>query len=220
MNWVEKLCDMLIAEGIKKKYVINARLELANRPDVLKKMYKAGFMVFLMGVESAHDKTLKSMNKGFDTAKIREYFQVLNKFNFVYHCYFIIGNIGESREEMLETVTFGHELGVDTLGLSVLRATKFSPLKDMIKDFPEYHIDGASGKVYSDMLSMANLQQICRDVNTSFFSPGQIIRLLKKLTIHRLLTAGLIYKVIMYIARRKVRKMAVKRGIRMGTVVR
>jgi radical SAM superfamily enzyme YgiQ (UPF0313 family) len=31
-------------------------------------MYKAGFMAFLLGVESAHDKTLKSMKKGFNTA--------------------------------------------------------------------------------------------------------------------------------------------------------
>jgi radical SAM superfamily enzyme YgiQ (UPF0313 family) len=43
-------------------------LEIAKRPDVLKKMYKAGFMAFLLGVESAHDKTLKSMKKGFNTA--------------------------------------------------------------------------------------------------------------------------------------------------------
>jgi anaerobic magnesium-protoporphyrin IX monomethyl ester cyclase len=219
MNWVEKLCDLLIADGVKKKYVINARLELAKRPDVLKKMYKAGFMVFLMGVESAHDKTLESMNKGFDTAKIREYFKVLRTFNFVYHCYFIIGNIGESREEMLATVPFGHELGVDTLGLSVLRATKFSPLKEMVKDHADYHIEPGSGRVYSDMVSVDDLQQIRRDVNTSFFSPAQILRLFRKLIIHRLMTAGLVYKLVMYTARRKIPKMANKRGIRMGNVV-
>ncbi|MFC1830216.1 B12-binding domain-containing radical SAM protein, partial [Thermodesulfobacteriota bacterium] len=54
MDWVERICDLLLQEGIKKKYVINARLEIAKRPDVLKKMYKAGFMIFLLGIESAH----------------------------------------------------------------------------------------------------------------------------------------------------------------------
>jgi magnesium-protoporphyrin IX monomethyl ester (oxidative) cyclase len=220
MNWVDRLCDLLIEGNVKKKYVINVRLEIARRPDVLKKMYKAGFMVFLMGVESAHDKTLKSMRKGFDTAKIREYFKVLDQFNFVYHCYFIIGNIGETREEMLESVTFGRELGVDTLGLSVLRATKFSPLKDMVNDLDDYHIEEKSGKVYSDMLSVDDLQQIRRDVNRSFFSNAQILRVLRKVVIHRMLTAGLVYKLLLYTARRKVRKVAVKRGIRMGKVVR
>jgi radical SAM superfamily enzyme YgiQ (UPF0313 family) len=211
---------LLIAEGIKKKYVINARLELAKRPDVLEKMYRAGFLGFLMGIESAHDKTLASMNKGFTTAKVREYFDVLKNYNFIYHCYFIIGNIGETRDEMLDIVDFAHELGVDTLGLSVLRATKYSPLKTMLQEYDTYHIEEKSGKVYSDELSVSELQQIRRDVNASFFNAPVILRLLKKMVIHRLLTGGRAYKIIVYTARRKVKKMARKRAIRMGRVVR
>jgi radical SAM superfamily enzyme YgiQ (UPF0313 family) len=219
MRWVERVCDLLIQEGIRKKYVVNARLEIAKRPDVLRKMYQAGFMTFLLGVESAQDKTLASMNKGFTTAKVREYFEVLRRFNFVYHCYFIIGNIGETREEILDVAKFSREIGVDTLGLSVLRATKYSPIKELLKTFPDYHID-ETGKVYSDALSVRDLKQIRRDVNTSHFSPAVILRLLKKMIIHRLLTPVLLYKVIVYTARRKMRKLAAKRGIRMGNVVR
>src|SRR4030065_2644750 len=104
-------------------------------------MSRAGFMAFLMGIESAHDKTLASMNKGFTTANIREYFEVLRPFNFIYHCYFIIGNIGETKDEMLDIVNFSHELGIDTLGLSILRVPKYSPLKDMLKEREDYHIE-------------------------------------------------------------------------------
>jgi radical SAM superfamily enzyme YgiQ (UPF0313 family) len=213
MDWVGRLCDLLIKEGIKKKYAINARLEVAKRPDVLKKMYDAGFMAFLLGVESAHDKTLTSMNKGFNTAKIREYFEVLRQFNFIYHCYFIIGNIGETRDEMLDIVTFSHELGIDTLGLSILRATKYSPLKDMVKEFGDYHIDEGSGKVYSDRISLEELQQIRRNVNASFFTIPVILRILKKLIIHRLITAGRMCRIIVFTARKKIRKVAKKRAI-------
>ena len=81
LNWVERLCDLIIRESIKKKYVINARLEVVKRPEVLQKMYRAGFVAFLVGIESAQDKTLASMNKGFSVAKIREYFEVLNRYN-------------------------------------------------------------------------------------------------------------------------------------------
>ena len=210
MNWVGRLCDLIIKEGIKKKYAINARLEIAKRPDVLKKMYRAGFMAFFIGIESAQDKTLASMNKGFDTAKVREYFKVLREFNFIYHCYFMIGNIGETKEEMLEVVKFAHELGVDTLGLSVLRATKYSPLKEMLKDYDNYHVDKESGKVFSDMLSVKELQQIRRDVNASFFTILQILRVLKKMIIHRLLTLGRVYAIILYASRRKIQKIAQK----------
>jgi len=208
MDWVERVCDLLIKEGIKKKYVINARLEVAKRPDVLKKMYRAGFMVFLMGIESAQDKTLASMNKGFTTAKVREYFEVLRQFNFIYHGYFIIGNIGETKDEMLKVANFSHELGIDTLFLSVLRATKYSPLKNMLKEFTNYHIEEGSGKVYSEMIPLKQLQQIRRDVNASFFTVPVVLRVLKKLIIHRLLTLGRVWEIIVFTTRKKMRKLA------------
>ena len=213
MDWVERVCDLIIQAGIKKKYVINARLEVAKRPDVLKKMYDAGFMAFLLGIESAQDKTLAAMNKGFTTAKIREYFEVLRPFNFIYHCYFIIGNIGETKDEMLDIVNFSHELGIDTLGLSVLRATKYSPLKDMVQELDDYHIEESSGKVYSDRISVEELQQIRRDVNASFFTIPVILRILKKLILHRLLTLGLVYRIIAFTIGKKMRKIARKRAI-------
>ena len=219
MDWVERVCDLIIKKGIKKKYVINARLEVAKRPDVLKKMYKAGFMGFLMGIESAHDKTLASMNKGFTIADVRKYFEVLRRFNFVYHCYFIIGNVGETKDEMFDIIKISHELGVDTLGLSVLRATKYSPLRDMLKHFDNYHIEEESGKVYSDMLSLEELQQIRRDINASFFTIPVILRALKKLIVHRLLTLSLVYKIAVFTARRKIKKIAKKKTIRMGNVI-
>jgi radical SAM superfamily enzyme YgiQ (UPF0313 family) len=213
MDWVERVCDLIIKEGIKKKYVINARLEVAKRPDVLKKMYKAGFMAFLLGIESAQDKTLASMNKGFTIAKIREYFKVLRQFNFIYHCYFIIGNIGESKDEMLDIVCFSHELGVDTLGLSILRATRYSPLNDMLKELDNYHIEDGSGKVYSDMISLKELQHIRRNVAASFFTIRVISRILKKLIIHRLLTFGRVYRIIAFAARKKMGKKAKKKAV-------
>ena len=206
MDWVERVCDLLIQEGIKKKYVINARLEIAKRPDVLKKMYKAGFMIFLLGIESAHDKTLKSMKKGFSTAKIAEYFKILRQFYFIYHCYFIIGNIGETKQEMFDIVKFSHRLGVDTLGLSVLRATKFSPLKDMLKEFDDYHIEAASGKVYSNWFSVEELQQIRRDVYSEFFSILVIMRLIKKMVLHRIFSIQRVCKSIIFIATKKMNK--------------
>jgi radical SAM superfamily enzyme YgiQ (UPF0313 family) len=213
MDWVERVCDLIIKEGIKKKYVINARLEVAKRPDVLKKMYKAGFMAFLLGIESAQDKTLTSMNKGFTTAKVREYFQVLRQFNFIYHCYFIIGNIGETKDEMLDIVNFSHELGIDTLGLSILRATRYSPLKDTLKELDDYHIEEGSGKVYSDMISLKELQHIRRNVNASFFTIPVILRILKKLIIHRLLTFGRLYRIIAFATGKKMGKIAKKRAV-------
>ncbi len=216
MDWVDQICTLLIQKGIKKKYFSNARLEIANRPDVLQKMYKAGFMAFLLGIESAHDKTLSSINKGFNTAKVRECFEVLRQFNFIYHCYFIIGNLGESKEEMLRIAKFAHELGVDTLSLSTLRVGKNSPLRDIVRGLSDYHIEEGSGKVYSDRISLAELQQMRRDIYASFYTWPVILRILKKVIIHKLLTLGRLYRVIRFGTRIAGQKLAKRIALRLG----
>jgi hypothetical protein len=90
----------------------------------------------------------------------------------------------------------------------------------MVKNYDNYHIEDESGKVYSDMLSVDDLQQIRRDVNASFFTMPVVMRVLRKMVIHRLLTFGRVYKIIVFTARRKIGKIAKKRGIRMGTVIK
>ncbi len=179
MDRVGRICDLLLARGIRKKYLFNARLEIAKRPDVLRKMERAGFMMALVGIESAHDKTLRSMGKGFNTAQIREYFKVLRDRAIILHGYFILGNIGESAEEMKRIVPFAHELGVDTLGLSMLRASPHSGLEELVACSPGYHI-AESGKIYSDHCSIKELRKLRRRLNREFYNAPQVLRVLRK----------------------------------------
>jgi anaerobic magnesium-protoporphyrin IX monomethyl ester cyclase len=179
MDRVEQICDMIIARGIKKKYIVNARLEIAKRPDVMRKMEQAGFFMLLLGVESAHDKTLKSMRKGFDTAKIREYFTVLRHSKMLLHGYFILGCIGESIDDMLAVAPFAQELGLDTLGLSGLRNSPFSGLDELVACNPGYHIDD-NGKVFSDHCSKAQLRSVRRQIHMQFYTPAHIARTVTK----------------------------------------
>ena len=179
MDRVGRICDLLLARGIRKKYLFNARLEIAKRPDVLRKMERAGFVMALLGIESAHDKTLRSMGKGFNTAQIREYFKVLRDRAMILHGYFILGNIGESVEEMKRIVPFAHELGVDTLGLSMLRSSPYSGLEELVAKNSGYHI-AASGKVYSDHCSIKELRELRRRLNRDFYNVRQVLRLLRK----------------------------------------
>jgi len=179
MDRVERICDLILARGIRKKYIVNARLEIARHPRILKKMEKAGFTVLLLGIESAHDKTLRSMQKGFDTAKIREYCDALEHSRMFLHGYFIIGNIGESAEEILQIGPFARELGLDTLGLSALRTSPYSGLDESIAANPDYHIS-ESGKVYSDAISSNELRRLRRRIQRQFYSAGHVLRLLRK----------------------------------------
>ena len=179
MDRVERICDLLIARRIRKKYIVNARLEIAKRPDILRKMERAGFVMLLLGVESAHDKTLRSMRKGFDVAKIRERFQVLRRSRMILHGYFILGCIGESVDDMLHIAPFAHELGLDTVALSTLRSSPYSGLDELVADSPGYHI-APNGKVYSDHCSVQGLRRLRQRIYREFYTPWQIARVAGK----------------------------------------
>lgn len=175
----EKLCDMLIASGVKKRFIAQARLELARHPRLLEKLVQAGFKVLLLGVESATDRILEQLNKGFTTAQIRRYFDVFRRYDIYYHGYFIYGNVGETEEEMLAIPRFAKELGLDSISVLRLQARRFTPIKDLVDSTPGYYCD-AHGFVYSDRYSIRDLKRIGRRIKREFYTPMQIARCLAK----------------------------------------
>jgi radical SAM superfamily enzyme YgiQ (UPF0313 family) len=179
MDRVGRICDLILERRIRKKYIVNARLEIAKRPDVIRKMERAGFAMLLLGVESAHDKTLRSMNKGFDTARIRQYFDELRHTSMILHAYFILGNIGETAEEMRQIVPFAQELGVDTIGISMLRDGPYTGVSDLVTQSPGYHI-APNGKVYSDSCGPRELRHLHRELRSKFYTRSQIFRVGRK----------------------------------------
>ncbi len=179
MDRVDRICDLILARGIRKKYIINARLEVAKRPEVLLKMEKAGFFMLMLGIESTQDKTLHSMRKGFDTEWIRECFKVLGQSSAILNGYFILGNIGESVEEMLQIVPFSRELGLDSIAISILRSSPYSGLDELVAENPGYHI-ADNGKIYSDHCSLKELRDLHHRIYREFYTPSQLFRIARK----------------------------------------
>lgn len=180
MRRVEEICDRILAEGIRKTLAVAVRLEVAKHPAVLEKMFRAGFRILTIGIESAQDKTLASMNKGFDTARALEAFAVIRRVGFYVHGYFIVGCIGESEAEMLEIARFANRLKLDTVDLSLLRTEKFSPLNDIVARSPEYHI-GDAGLVYSDAYGPEKLAAIRRRIRKEYYTIPCLLRIARKI---------------------------------------
>jgi anaerobic magnesium-protoporphyrin IX monomethyl ester cyclase len=195
MDRAERLCDLIIERGIRKRYVVNARIEIAARMDVVRKMEQAGFVALLLGIESAQDRTLRSLAKGFDTAKIEKCLDTLRHTRMLLHGYFILGCIGETEEDMLAIAPFARRVGLDTLGLSALRTVPFDGLRQLVADSPGYHVSG-KGFVYSEQISRKRLQQIRRIIWRRFYSPGHVLRLAWKLLRGRLVTPGLLARLL------------------------
>jgi len=178
---VAEICDLLIAKRIRKHYIVNARLEIAKRPDVIRKMEQAGFLALLIGVESTQDATLKSMNKGFTVEQIRQRFEVLRKSKMIINAYFIVGNIGETEEQMLSTASFARSIGVDLIHVSRLRNEPYSGLSELVERTPGYHID-AEGFVYSDDYSAQHIANLRKLIDRRFHSPLHVAGVVIKLS--------------------------------------
>jgi radical SAM superfamily enzyme YgiQ (UPF0313 family) len=176
----EQLCDLIIENNIKKSFGVQARIDIARHPRILEKAQKAGFKVFLIGVESPHDRILEQLQKGITQQQIRDAFAVLTQYDFYLHAYFIYGNISETEEEMLYIPKFAKEIKADSISFQKLRLEKFSALKEVVEQTPGYYYEHIGGPVYSDRYGRRELKQIRNRIRSEFYDLPQLIHIVKK----------------------------------------
>lgn len=176
---VAEICNLIMTRKIKKVFGCEMRIEIARRPDVLKKMHKAGFRIIAFGIESSQDKTLRRMRKGFNVQQIKNSFEVLRQFNIFYLGYFIIGYFDETLKEILGISKFAQDLGLDFLGPTCLRALKYSMIRDIAEKTPEYYISKEE-TILSNRYTKDKLESIKQIVLRKFYSPSQIFKIIKK----------------------------------------
>ncbi len=185
----KRICERIISEGIGKRFLVQARIEIYKHPDVLEMAEKAGIKVFLVGIESAQDRILEQLNKGFDTAEVRRAFETLSTFPFYYHGYFIYGNVTETEEEMMEIPVFAKELGLDSITYQKLRIERYSPLRELVESTPGYYI-GDDTIVYAEGSGRAGLKRISSQITRKFYTPSQLVKIVRKLARIGVIDAG------------------------------
>jgi radical SAM superfamily enzyme YgiQ (UPF0313 family) len=176
----EHLCDLIIENKIKKTFVVQTRIDVARHPRVLDKAYKAGFRVFLIGIESPHDRILQQLQKGITQQQIRDAFAVLTQYDIYLHGYFIYGNIGETEEEMLYIPKFAKEIKLDSISFQKLRIEKFSPLKELVEQTPGYYYTHIGGPVYSQRYGRKELKQIRNRIRSEFYNLPRVVHIIRK----------------------------------------
>jgi len=176
----EQICDLIIENKIKKIFVAQTRIDVAKHPKVLDKAEKAGFKVFLIGIESPHDRILEQLQKGITQQQVRDAFEVLTQYDIYLHGYFIYANIGETEEEMLYIPKFAKEIKLDSISFQKLRIEKFSPLKEVVEQTPGYYYNRIGGSVYSDRYGRKELKRIRNRIRSEFYDLPQIFHIIRK----------------------------------------
>ena len=179
-NRAKEICERLIAKGSKKRFLVQARIEIFERPDVLDAAAKAGIKIFLLGIESPTDRILEQLNKGFDTNRLRKAFQEFRKHPFYYHGYFIYGNVTETEEEMLNIPVFARELGLHSITYQKLRVDRYSPLRELVESTPGYYV-GDDRIVYREGVGRPGLKRMSHKITRNFYTPKQLITIMRKL---------------------------------------
>jgi radical SAM superfamily enzyme YgiQ (UPF0313 family) len=184
MDRMDKLCDAIKREGIKKRYLAQCRVEsLVKRPDVIKKLGETGFLIGV-GIESFNEDVLRWLKKGYRPDLIWQAFENVRKTDILALGFFIIGNYKETREDMLRTADLAKMAGLDFINVSRLLCYPKTELYSIMSKLPDYHIDENRNIVYSDYYSIKDLSKIRKAINRRFYSPLHLLRTFSRFSYH------------------------------------
>ena len=113
-NRTQEICKLLIEKKINKKikWLCNARVNLDY--ETMKLMKKAGCKLIIPGIESGTQEILNNIKKGTTLNQIEEYVKNAKKAKLLIHACYMVGNKGETKETMQNTLNFAIKLNTDT----------------------------------------------------------------------------------------------------------
>ncbi|MFC2734740.1 MAG: radical SAM protein, partial [Oribacterium sp.] len=108
-------CRLLIERGLQKRFrwLCNARVNTLDL-DTMKLMKKAGCRLLIPGIESGNQGILDAIKKGTTLSQVQRYIEDSRKAGLLVHACYMVGNPGENRETIEETLRLALRLNTDT----------------------------------------------------------------------------------------------------------
>lgn len=110
----KEICRMLIKKGINKKVKWWANTRVHTDLELMKLMKKAGCRLIIPGFESGSQEILNNIKKGTKIEQAVEYMKNARKAGLLVHGCFMVGNKGETKETMEQTLKFAIKLNPDS----------------------------------------------------------------------------------------------------------
>jgi radical SAM superfamily enzyme YgiQ (UPF0313 family) len=186
INRVHAICDGIIKRGIKTRWTCpnGIRVDLGDY-EMLAKMKKSGCYRVALGIESGSQRILDSIGKNITLERIEETVKNCRRAGIRTMGFFMLGNIGETRESMEATISFAKKIRVDYAQFLIAMPYPGSGLYDEIskkgrifmKDWDQYGVyDGTAsfecGEVTPGLLAL--MEQKAR--RNFYLSPDYILR--------------------------------------------
>ncbi|MFH1421964.1 MAG: radical SAM protein, partial [Planctomycetota bacterium] len=106
LEWLEKFCQEIINKNISIQWEAQIAIRSEMDTALFTLMKKAGCINLFIGLESASDKILAQMNKGFTINDAQRIFSELTKAGLMFEVSIIVGYPGESQQDFKHTLDF------------------------------------------------------------------------------------------------------------------
>ncbi|WP_242833530.1 B12-binding domain-containing radical SAM protein [Desulfosporosinus youngiae] len=117
---MDRLADLIIEAGIKKKYFLYGRVDtIIKHPELFAKWKKAGLTQVFVGFESFSDTRLKELNKGITVEQQKQAVKILNDLKVDIYAAFVI-DPSFTRQEFNQLTDYVRKLNVSYAAISIL----------------------------------------------------------------------------------------------------
>jgi len=181
------VCDAILERGLKVAWDIRARVDTMDE-EVLRRLRAAGCARIHYGVEAGTPEILKVLRKGITLERALEVFRLTRKVGITTLAYFMLGNPGETREQMAETLRFARKLDPDYIHLSLTTPFPGTELyrmgleqglfkSDYWREFARDPRPDFVPELWTEVLSRDELAGLLREGYKSFYRrPGYLLR--------------------------------------------
>ncbi len=176
---VEAICAGLSRRGTSLAWTCEARVDGVDLP-LLRRMRRAGCRLVAFGVESASDRTLASLRKGFDRRQVEAAFEAARAAGVRTLAYVILGAPGEGAAQVDATLRFVRHIRADFVQFSTLAALPGAPLGvdgGTPQDVRSFLDTDAERAVLSDIPSGELARWLRRAWGGYYLRPGPLSRL-------------------------------------------
>ena len=173
--------------------------------DYLDELNKKTFLIVELGLQSSNNNTLNFINRGHNSEVFRDAVKRLHERNIFVVAHIINGLPYEAKEDMLNTIKFVNDCGIDGIKIHMLYVAKNTPLAS-IYEKDKFHI--LTKEEYIDIVC-DQLRLLNKDV--------VIMRITGDLTIDELIAPDWLIK--KFVVLNDIDKEMVKRNIYQGDLV-
>lgn len=189
---VMEICDKIIGQKLEIAFDIRARVNTIDE-EMLKKLKQANCARIHYGVESGTQKILDTLRKGIIIDQVRRIFKMTKAAGIETLAYFMMGNPGETKDDIEETVKFIKELKPDYVHITATMPFPATDLysmaldkkiinHDVWREFANKPVKEFTPPLWEESLSIKELQNYIKKAYRQFyFRPSYIVKRLLSL---------------------------------------